>query len=508
MHNLEIPSKVKEITYLYSDRYEYYRLIMRFLYTQAIERVGDYVTQKEIMDYVTSYGFTDYDFKRVKEDLENLKSWNVINVIQDNSIPKTIAAFKEPNRLCQITAVGMLVEEFLIKRDEAANAPGGSLESTAFDNLAYLLQRLFAAVQRGNWEEATVHFSQGYLIFESIQTEASKFFQTVNEHSQKNIGTKEDLVHFKNILVLYLSTFLDQFGYNRNRIQRTLVMMAEHTTTREIAERMINYRLSVRRETISDPQALIENTLYKIERIYSWFGAGSTGKSSTDAGFLYGRVKEAIQSLLRGISLLADHTRYYTKRVDEYRKASEWFAGLDELEQSHRLAGYIFGAAETRFMLTSFCPDNVSEMPLWKVQDLPVEKIKPNNWSPKGPKKVYPIDDLSEEEDEQAQLLLEEQLMRVKMLENLFTDGILDLRKIYACSHIQLKIILEIVRNALGQQSAYDEYEKLTQHATTQLSTGKIVLIEIVSPTIVDVRTEQGTFSFPHFRISEVKQVG
>ncbi len=500
--------KILDTGYLSAPRYEFYRPIMHFLYEQSIERVGDFVSQREVVEYVRENCFSEYTIKSNHDDLLTLKALNVINIIQDNSRPESMAVYKDAYWLCQITPAGMLVEEYVAKRDEIANAPGGSLEGTAFSNLAYMVRRMDEAIRKDDWEEATTQFTNAYQLFENILTEASKFFQVVNEHAQKTISDKEQLIVFRRTIVSYLENFLEKFGYSRNNIQRMLIATAKHMPLEQIAVKIVSYRINVRGEQVENQEALTISTLSKLERIHSWFGAGAFGKSGTNVNFLYRRIEEAIGVLLKGIAALTDHTRYYAKRVDDYRRAAEWFAGLNDVNDSHKLSAYIFGPVETRYMMSEGRPDNLAEQPLWKMGGMPVEKIAVHDMKPRGLKQMPLIKDKSEEEEAQAAVMLEEHLRRQALLENLFADSVLDLRTIYACTLEELHLIIEIIRDALGHQSAFDESGLLTQHAITHLSTGKTVVVEILSDNPVAIGTECGTYSFCDFRIREVRKVG
>ncbi len=147
--------KITQISYINTDRTEFYRPIMKYLYKQSLDRSGDFIRQEEILIYMQSIGCDEYDKKKNIEDMQKLEGWKVVSSIQDTTKPTTIAEGKTARPLYQINGAGRLIEEFLEKLDELTITSGGSLEATAFINLAWLLQ--------GNRGDGSVELSQQVL---------------------------------------------------------------------------------------------------------------------------------------------------------------------------------------------------------------------------------------------------------------------------------------------------------------------------------------------------------
>ncbi len=87
-------SKIKEVTYLATDKRATYRAILRHFYLQH-ERMKEFLLPQEVFEHIknSSY-FEDYTIDELHIDLAVLVKWENFNAQQERGNAKTIEGFK------------------------------------------------------------------------------------------------------------------------------------------------------------------------------------------------------------------------------------------------------------------------------------------------------------------------------------------------------------------------------------------------------------------------------
>ncbi|WP_088006827.1 DUF2397 family protein [Indiicoccus explosivorum] len=95
--------RIKEATYLSTEKTGTYRAILRFFYIQH-ERMKEFLLPEEVFAHLKEYaGFGDYAMEELYGDLTQLVKWENLSAQQESGNVRTIKEFKKRRFRCQCT---------------------------------------------------------------------------------------------------------------------------------------------------------------------------------------------------------------------------------------------------------------------------------------------------------------------------------------------------------------------------------------------------------------------
>jgi uncharacterized protein (TIGR02677 family) len=491
--------KVPEASYLTAENAARYRPIMRHFYQQhGLHRF--FLTLEEVRDFVRIHVDPTYSDDLAEQDLSQLVEWGNLRAEQDRGRVRTVDEWLRRRLRYQITPYGIAFERLLSELEEAIGS-GGSLDPTNLDSLWHRLTELNAAMEvldpenqeylqrvRRLWLDA-------YTYFDRIGKDASDYLSAMHRSRPDDLNEVEKFLGFKDVLVQYLSSFLNSLADYAEKIQALLVSWQ----SKEFLARLVTLLVLHDTRYVVDPDGNLPDGAVtrahyqqQIDALADWFrrGGGADGLRRTTA--------DAIEMVVRHTQRLMERRRFGMSRRRELEELARCFAACRELDQAERLAGLVFGLASPRHLQGSLEAHAMADrQSVWvsPPMEIPLGRIKRGR---QAKAKSAPMRDVIAEQ--QAVLIeeMERRQQEAALWDRLFSLGDVNLGELTVDDPALRGRLLELVGRCLASpdQTALasdGSYIRLLPPSTRQVG-------ELVSP--------DGVLYMPRFILRRERERG
>lgn len=358
-------SKIKEATYLSTDKSSTYRAILRHFYLQH-ERMKEFLLPQEIFDHLkNSSFFGDYTIDELHMDLAALVKWGNLNAQQESGNAKTIEEYKKKRFRYQCTPYTVEFERMLVQFELSGDTFGGSLEKTQFEKLYKALTKL-NTLENTTSEECASYWDDIVTHFKKIQQNTSDYFAYINSEDANERMKSESFLLYKDQFTTYLRDFILSSQKTAAHIQELMRSIPSAQITR-FFQQVVEHQSKVFRleELALDP---LEELQHKWQSLQSWFVAGESSESQFD--YLQQQTNEQIRRITRIVQRLGERNQQFRSRKDDYLHLAKWFDAMQDVLEAHKLSAVAFGIFHTKHIYSDHVPTDDIYTDVWDEQPM------------------------------------------------------------------------------------------------------------------------------------------
>jgi uncharacterized protein (TIGR02677 family) len=407
--------KVPEAAYLNAENAARYRPILRYFYLQHTAH-RYWLSFDEIFENVRPAAGADYTPEFCEQDLAQLTAWGNVMAEQEKSRARTIDEFQRRRLQYQLTPYSIALERLLCELETSGTAKG-SLDPTLLDRLWSRLEGLARDMSdlrrtRRDWTEA-------YEYFQQIVNDANDFLSAMHRSRPQDLNQIEAFLAFKEVLVQYLSAFINQLMDVAEKIRA----LFESWPTEKLIDLLVVHDSTLMPSPDGRmPEAPAVRSAYsaQMRAIQEWFRRGG------GVEILRRVTADAIEMTVRHAQRLVDRRTFGVSRRRELLELAKRFADCRTVEEAHALAASTLGCALPRHLLCRDQPFVVSDESVWAQapEELPLTRI---HRSTRSRSVGAPIEDRSREQQEVLRAELEARRREAALWDELFADGEIDL---------------------------------------------------------------------------------
>lgn len=446
--------KVREAAYLTAENHTRYRMILRYFFIQH-ERMRDFIFPEEIYNYMKDQKeFEDYEEDSLHLDLDQLVKWGNLFARQEMGSSKTIEEYKKKRFRYQPTPYTIEFERMLTEMENKEESFGGALERSQFERLYHLLQDLEDAVfqkkpiknEEANqlWEDLQTYFRQ-------IVQNTSDYIAYINSEEVEERMKTEAFLMYKDQFTQYLREFIRAMQSTSEQIKSVLSELPVEKLY-DFFDQVWKHKAQSRLEEVDVTQETkpFEDYTGKWQAIQSWFrGSSEYGKSESE--MLLDRTSEAIRKITQVVQRMGERHQNFRSRREEYLHLSNWFSGIEEIEEAHKLFATAFGVPHTRHYLIDQNPTDDIYTEIWDFEPM-IHVTKPMIRQYSEKTKAHAVIDRSEKRREAKEYFLEQKQLEEKWVEKYMNNQLIELDKIESVEPKVRQIFLSWIGKAMGQK--------------------------------------------------------
>lgn len=423
MLQADLLENISETRYLSADNYPTYRTIMRIFYLehQKMHYQMDRDTVLSLLQRQTR--FARHTPEQLTLDLQQLVNWKNLTPIQDPRKPRTIAEFKNRQFQYMMSQPAIEIERMTITLENLSTRTA-SLSSSPFRRIReylYTAERLDELSLREVhdwWQDLEEDFQR---LSQNHQDYLREFYGPGMEMQMKSV----DFIFYKQHLVRYLEDFIQDLQHSAAQIgaqlerfspERTahildLVQRSEQEIPRPQSERTPNWKDELRTRCQGVWQSLS-----------NWFtGSEATARQVLEV------TNEVIRRAVQNAALLVQMENMGVSNKAELNHLLSLFAGVQSLEEAHRLSALVFGVQQPRHFTFSSVRET-ERVDLSTYEEPPFEyPLQPRMRSYKPRLDRSGFADKSTEKAAQKQKILEEERALRQEVLGYIRGGVLDL---------------------------------------------------------------------------------
>lgn len=354
--------RIKEATYLSTEKSGTYRTILHFFYIQH-ERMREFLLPEEVFAHIKEHiTFEDYPMEELHGDLMQLVKWGNLFAQQESGNVRTIEEFKKRRFRYQCTPYTVEFERMLTNL-ERNDTFGGSLEKTQFDRLYKSLKSIEASSKDDDgkcaqcWDDVLTYFNK-------IRQNTSDYFAYLRSEDASEQMRSEAFLLYKDSFTAYLRDFIIALQQTASQIQG-LLQSLDNRHMALFFEKVDRHE----KKTFRFEHPGTEATTIMLEKwvnIKDWFLDGEDSQYET----IQRQTNEAIRRITRIVQRLGERNQQFRSRKDDYLHLADWFAGMDSVDEAHKLSSVVFGVFHTRHFHTEHIPSDDIYTETWEEQPM------------------------------------------------------------------------------------------------------------------------------------------
>lgn len=423
MLQADLLESVSEARYLSADNYRVYRTIMRIFYLEH-QKMHYQMDRDAILILLREQAmFAQYTPEQLTLDLQQLVKWKNLTPIQDPRKPRTIAEFKNRQFQYMMSQTAIEIERMTITLENLSTRTGG-LSSSPFRRIR---EDLYKAEQLDGlplrevnawWQDLQEDFQR---LSQNHQDFLREFYGPGMEMQMKSV----DFIVYKQHLIRYLEEFIQDLQHSAAQIGAQLERFSPEQVA-HILDLVRRSELEIPRpqsEQSPNWEAELETRRQGVwHSLSDWF----TG-SDPAARQVLNVTNEVIRRTVQNATLLVQMENMGVSNKAELRHLLNLFAGLQTVEDSHRLSALVFGTQQVRH----FSFDHIREserIDLSPYDEAPMEyplQPRTRSYKPRMDRTGFP--DKSAEKAAQRQKILEEERALRQEIMGYIRDGKLEL---------------------------------------------------------------------------------
>lgn len=474
-----------EATYLTTDNAWRYRAILHYFYTQH-EKLRHYLYPEEIYSHLKQDPyFVQYQEDQLQADLKQLSDWKNIIPRQETGRVATIEDFKKKKFRYQCTPYTVEIERMVERLSELGQSFGGSLEATLFDRLLSSLQNFVAEAERTDGAQLNQAWEDVYSYFRKIVENASDYIAYLKSEKVEERMMSDAFLAYKDAFADYIRRFILDLQKTSYNIEMVLHQV-ETGKFQEIAGRIADYQLSIpRMDERLDRNGLVEKYQEQWTSLRDWF-LGSFGRES-ELIALERETTETIRRITRFAQRLGEKHQVMRSRYRDYLFLADWFAGMEDMGEAHKLAAVLFGTSGIRHIYAEDAASDDMYGDLWENEPT-VVTVKPSVTGYREKTRPGAVIDQSARQAEARAEYLKERALEENLLASLVVDNRITVAKLDSQPAFVRKTLLNWVERCMANS------ERITK-----TETGRKVRLITVSDRQITLECVDGRLTMPDF---------
>lgn len=436
------------------------------------------------------------------EALGQLRTWNLVDVVQNHSENyRTAAEYERRNLQYSLTKQGEAAFAGVVHAMTVLVSTG-ALQTAVLDAIADRLADLLRELESGPDRHVYTALFELESHLESLRGNTKQFNGEL-QRLLRNEGVDLTVFHeVKAATVAYLREFLTDIEHRTHAIASRIQAVEEYGVTRMQQRALLGADLP--RLTGPDPAAAwLEQRRARWDGLLAWFLPADGSTPRIDQLRLVGR--KAIVSLLQVLDRIAESRRRSSSAVADFRELARWFSVLPDQADLHRLWSTVFGLGSARHAhLAHSDPELVSYTESWT--SAPAVEVSPLLRATGRTERfgrTGAIPDVAAIKSERAARAATERAELEAAWVLLDTGGAVYLSSFGKLEHGVFERLLELLGRALGSTSGPGGVRR----GTTSDGRVEIVLRPPADGAIAELTTPRGVFRGPDY-VVEIVAVG
>lgn len=479
--------RIKEATYLSTEKSGTYRTILRFFYTQH-ERMKEFLLPEEVFTHLKEHtALKDYEMEELHGDLMQLVKWGNLFAQQESGNVRTIEEFKKRRFRYQCTPYTVEFERMLTGL-ETNDTFGGSLEKTQFDRLYKCLKSIEAVSIDDDDEKCAQCWDDVLTYFNKIRENTSDYFAYLRSEDASEQMKSEAFLSYKDSFTAYLRDFIIALQQTASQIQGLLQSLDnQHMTL--FFEKVDRHEKKTFRFEQSGTEA-ITIMLEKWGNIQDWFLGGEDSQYET----IQRQTNEAIRRITRIVQRLGERNQQFRSRKDDYLHLAGLFAGMDSVDEAHKLSSVVFGVFHTRHFHSDHISTDDIYTDTWEEQPM-IHETLPRILKYGEKTKPTEMSDNTLRKEEAKREHLKRRKAEKKVIEEYINGSEIHLHELPSVEPYVRKLLLSWIAKAMVREDRIIQTEYGTKVEVT-LGSHETVLLE--SP--------DGTLEMPNARFRFIQE--
>lgn len=479
--------RVKEATYLSTEKSETYRAILRFFYIQH-ERMREFLLPEEILVHVKQYpSFYGYSIDELHADLASLVKWGNLLAQQESGNAKTIEEYKKKRFRYQCTPYTVEFERMLVNFEQAGDTFGGSLEKTQFERLYQSLEKV-AGSSNDSDEICAQHWDDVITYFNKIRQNTSDYFAYLLSEGANEQMKSETFLAYKDQFTTYLRDFIIALQRTASQIQGLLLSMDKQEMMGFFGKVARHHEKTFRFEQLGTDAVTELDAIWA--NIKHWFLSGEDSQYQ----MLQQKTNDAIRRITRLVQRLGERNQQFRSRKDDYLHLAKWFADMDSIEEAHQLSSVVFGVFHTRHLHSDHIPTDDIYTDTW--QEVAMDHETQPRIREYGEKtKATEMIDHRSKKEETKRLHLEQRNSEKRIIEHYMNGSEIFLHELPVVEPYVRKILLSWIGKAM-----------MREDRTIKTDFGTKVEITLDPHETVLLESHDGTLEMPNARFRFIRE--
>lgn len=340
----EYTQPIPETSYLSVPGVVHYRTIMRKMFLEN-EHMHYGLYKEEIFRLVhKEEGFESYTVEDLRQDLDQLVSWNNLIAVQDPGIVHTIAEYK--NRQYRYSMSDRAVEvERLTVRLENLDMESSNLSANYFVRIENALKEADTlSVQSLQDIHEWWHILQED--FRSLNQNYKDYLRDFYTSDTRALMQSVEFVLHKDRFIQYLNHFIKQMQMHSKKIRQELQRL-HPVFEKEILQKVVESESTsvphaLRKE--QEPETISERIRNQWGSFERWFIPADGQKAECDQ--ILEITNDIIRSIIENANMIVQLNNYGVSRKEDYRHFIEMFLNCASLQDAHCLCAHVFGVQQ------------------------------------------------------------------------------------------------------------------------------------------------------------------
>ncbi len=368
--NLKSLGNISELKYINADNVTRYRAIMRYLFLQY-QKLNYWLRPEQIYEEIMLWNlFTNYSLEQCQIDLEQLVSWKNLTSRHDGGRAVTIEEYLRKKFQYLITPYSIEIERFLDSLD-GINGYGGSLEPTRLDKIEDILYDIKEKDGIYNPKESLEMWITLYEAFQKLHETSVDYIASLQANMTEELLVTTSFILYKDSITGYLQDFVQALQRKSYKIESYLKQITDNVRDNFINNVVNDEWLIPKLDYPLSKEEYRQELIEKWEGLCKWFCGEAD--SLSELVLLERASKDAILKIVRGTLRIQERKRSTISRRKELDYLGQWFYGIDNLDEAHKLSAYVFGLFPTRHLQGADSRSSDSqEISMWK--EIPISR--------------------------------------------------------------------------------------------------------------------------------------
>ena len=338
MSNYTTP--IQETSYLSVPGVAHYRTIMRKMFIEN-EHMHYQLYKEEIMKLVKEdEDFSNYTIEELKQDLDQLVTWNNLVAIQDPGIVHTIAEYKNKQYRYSMSEKAVEIERLTVKL-ENLNIETANLSTNYFVRIEESLKNT-EIVNTQSLQEINEWWHMLQEDFQRLNQNYKDYLRDFYTSDTKALLQSVEFIMHKDRFIQYLNNFIRQMQLQSRKI-RTNINRVDDLFDKELIYKIVQSELDIphlgkKEQSSDDLEDINRNRWISFKR---WFVSIDGQKPECEK--ILEITNEIIRSIIDNANLIVQLNNYGVSRKDDYKHFITMFNNCSSIEDAHRLSAHIFG---------------------------------------------------------------------------------------------------------------------------------------------------------------------
>ncbi|MCE7003921.1 TIGR02677 family protein [Kibdelosporangium philippinense] len=469
-------------------------------FAEANERLETALSLDDIRARLRSVGWLDaIDDEDLAAALDQLRAWNLLDVIQNHSENyRTAAEYERRNLQYSLTRQGEAAFAGVVRALDVL-ASAGALQTAVLDAIADRLRDLVTELESGSDRRVFTTLSELETHLEALRGNTKQFNGELQRLLRADGATMATFHEVKASTVAYLQEFVTNLDLRSHTIA-TRIKAVEQLGVEAMHHRALRGAELPQLSEADPAPAWLEHRTARWDGLRAWFLPldGSVPRVEQ----LHAVARRAIITLLQVLDRITESRRRASSAVADFRTLARWFAVVPGQDDLHRLWSTMFGMSSARHAhLAHQDPELVPSGTSWRTA--PTVEVSPLLRSAGRTERFTRtgrVRDVAVIKAARAQRALAERAELEAAWSMLDTGGVVRLSSFGRLDHSVFERLLDLLGRALGNAVGDDGL----CHGTTSDGRVEILLRQPPNGATTSLVTPRGVFHGPDYEI-EIK---